>query len=120
MDDDANCRSAIGDIVASELPEAEIYQADSARVAVWEILQQPVDIVITDFYMPEMDGGCLSERLRAARFSGWIIVISGDPDVADVIAKCGASGFVYKMRMVEELPLRLREVFGDDASKSNE
>ena len=109
VDDDANCRSAISDIIRSVSPDAEIYFADSGRVALWEIVQQTVEIVITDYYMPGMDGGTLSEKLREAGYRGQIILISGNPAVAPVAAESGANAFVFKMRMLEELPPKLKE-----------
>jgi two-component system cell cycle sensor histidine kinase/response regulator CckA len=63
----------------------------------WEALikvgasPQPFDVVITDHRMPRMTGLQLVRRLRAQRFAGKILVVSGhlsDEDIRDYEEQC--------------------------------
>ena len=52
--------------------------ACGARAALDEIARAPVDAVVTDLVMPEMDGVALLERVREAQPAAIRIILSGN------------------------------------------
>jgi len=63
--------------------------------------RRPVDLVITDIYMPDMDGLELIRKINALKPRPPIIAVSGAPsarrmDVLRTAEQFGASGFLYK------------------------
>jgi prepilin-type N-terminal cleavage/methylation domain-containing protein len=54
VDDDELLRAALAGLLARA--NYEVFQADNGRVALQKLAQQPVDVVVTDMLMPEMDG----------------------------------------------------------------
>ena len=58
---------------------------------------QPIDLVVTDWKMPKMDGLELIRRLREAEFSAPIILLSGFADTSGMSEdKIGADAIVQK------------------------
>jgi PAS domain S-box-containing protein len=76
--------------------------------------QIPIDLLITDVVMPNMNGVALAERFRQAQPRSQVIYISGYTD--DVLSSSGLSGdridFVPKPFRPEELVTKVREVLG--------
>jgi DNA-binding response OmpR family regulator len=55
----------------------KVRSAADGKKALDEILNERPDLVITDIYMPEMDGFQLIERLKSMRVSVPVVIISG-------------------------------------------
>ena len=73
VDDDADTRAAI----RSSLGSYQVLEAPHGRVALAVIAVTPVDLVITDIFMPEMDGLELIRALKKQTPDMPIIAISG-------------------------------------------
>jgi two-component system cell cycle sensor histidine kinase/response regulator CckA len=71
----------------------------------------PIDILISDVLMPEMNGGVLMERALALRPSLRVLLVSGHPE--DVLVREGVSKgvpFLQKPFTPAELALRVRDI----------
>ena len=85
--------------------------ANAALVALREP-SSPIDLVLTDYAMPDMDGLALVRRLREQDFDGPIVVMSvygghlSEEDVRDA----GADAFLHKPVGGRQLRRCLREV----------
>ena len=73
--------------------------------------KSPVDVVITDIRMPDMDGAALT-RVIKERFTADVIVMTGfiDEFSYEEMIEQGASDFIEKPFRISELILRLRRV----------
>lgn len=73
---------------------------------------QPLDLLLTDVVMPEMNGTALADRVRELRPSILVMFVSGYADDDEVRKRLGLPGvsFVQKPLTPEELGRRVREV----------
>lgn len=85
----------------------EVLTADSVAAAMdlIEKAQMPIDLVITDYRMPEVDGLALVRRLRAMRSPPGIIMITGYATVEGAVAAMreGVEDYLPKPFSDEEL-----------------
>lgn len=81
-------------------------------IQAWEILEkEKIDIVISDWMMPGMDGLELCKKIREANFSSYIyiIILTAKNAKDDIIAgmEAGADDFMVKPFNKEELKVRI-------------
>jgi CheY-like chemotaxis protein len=90
VEDDDDVRLALREIL--EVSGFEVVEAPNGRVAVREFVEQPVDLVVADIFMPEMDGIELIRELR--RFLPYvpIVAVSGGGKRHDRTAVLAAVG----------------------------
>ena len=71
-----------------------------------------IDLVLTDYGMPEMTGGDLLRAVRAESSSVPIVIVSGflDPDLKGRLTEDGASAFVHKPLRAAELLRTIRHI----------
>jgi sigma-B regulation protein RsbU (phosphoserine phosphatase) len=79
----------------------------------WEaILQEPFDVVIADWMMPEMDGLSLCRKIREADFDHYIYLIlcTGRDQRSDLLEAmaAGADDFSVKPPKTDEITVRMR------------
>lgn len=82
-----------------------VLEADDGLQGLNLIRTRQPDMVIVDLDIPTMSGVEVIEKLRAAGFSGGILVLTGRDD-AHFLSRCqqiGADGFVSKRNNLEEL-----------------
>lgn len=110
VDDSESARLTLAEIL--HLQNYRIYQAGSGAQALATLpAHDDVQLVITDFHMPDMDGQELTRRIRAAyppermRIIG--ISASSDPYLSAALLKAGASDFVYRPYIAEEVKCRI-------------
>ena len=109
VDDDPVARRILEEAMAG-LGHTVLSAIDGA--AAWTLLQQePVDILMTDWVMPEMDGLELCRRVRAredAPFT-YVMLVSTRSTTEDVVAgiMAGANDFLTKPYERAELRARL-------------
>jgi CheY-like chemotaxis protein len=72
---------------------------------------QPVDLLISDVMMPEMDGGKLAERVLKLQPDARVLLISGQPKVP-AVAKLPNVRFLRKPFFPSALVQELRELLG--------
>lgn len=81
--------------------------ASSGHQALGILSQQPVDLCISDFHMPGMDGASFIREVHTRYPLIPIVVLTGDGSI-DLVRKVldsGASDFIIKPWRVQELPL---------------
>lgn len=79
----------------------------------WNVLQhEPIDFVVSDWMMPELDGLELCRRIREARFDRYIyfILLTAKNNKKELVAgmEAGADDFVVKPFNKGELRVRIR------------
>lgn len=77
--------------------------APSGDTAVSVLTTTPVDLLLTDYEMPEMRGDQLIATIRVQHLPVKTILASGDPQVARVATQCGADGSYWKGESVPQL-----------------
>ena len=103
--------------IANELLAASGYTlllASTGREGLRRFLENKdrIDLVLTDYGMPEMTGGDLLRAVRAESSSVPIVIVSGflDPDLKGRLTEDGASAFVHKPLRAAELLRTIRHI----------
>ncbi len=110
VDDARTARSELVEILSRQ--NFNVLEARSGRQAL-EILtaDETIDIVITDHHMADMDGYELTRRIRQTRNSEQLRIIgissSSDRLLSASFLKAGASDFIYRPFVHEELKCRI-------------
>lgn len=110
VDDARAARSGLTDMLKHQ--NFQVVEAWSGRQAL-EILaeDETIELVITDYHMADMDGYELTKRIRATHDSEKIRIIgvssSSDRLLSASFLKAGASDFIYRPFVLEELKCRI-------------
>lgn len=110
VDDKASARATLANLLFKQ--NHPVLQAETGDVAI-AMLQanEDVQIVLTDYYMPDMDGYELTKRISSMRPPGEIRIIgisaSSDPFLSASFLKAGAVDFVYRPYNPEEVRCRI-------------
>jgi DNA-binding NtrC family response regulator len=88
----------------------EVLQAENGRHAYDIILGRPVDVVLSDVRMPEMDGAALLARLRQAVPETPVIMVTAYGTVESAVAAmhAGAWDYLLKPVRIEDLLLKIQ------------
>ncbi|MBB1248329.1 response regulator [Rhizobium sp. G21] len=109
VDDSASGRSRLTDILRRQ--NFTVTQTSCAEDAMRRIDAGGVELVIVDYYMPGMNGYELIRKIRETHPSDRIRLIgvsaSSDRMLAAAFLKAGASDFLYRPFVTEELQCRL-------------
>ncbi|HDH99509.1 MAG TPA: response regulator [Firmicutes bacterium] len=113
VDDEENMRNAL-----TFLLEAEGYRvttAESGRRALQKVLEEPVDLVITDIVMPDMDGLELIDELRRLALEVPVLVITayGSERMKQELKRRGIAGYLSKPFEGEELLARVAALLNE-------
>lgn len=86
-------------------PMSVVLVAKSGADALGVLLEQPVELILTDIKMPVMDGLELIENLRMLNFQGEVVIISGfdDFELVRKALQLGASDYLLKPVKSDEL-----------------
>jgi len=74
-----------------------------------------VDVVIVDYFMPEMDGGAVAVAMRRIRPQAPIIMLSGEPDIPEHVLN-GVDAFVAKDRLASHLLPTIAQLHGSGST----
>ncbi|WP_188129519.1 diguanylate cyclase [Rhizobium sp. RU20A] len=111
VDDTTSARSMLSSLLT--MRQFQVFEARSGQAAlkIMAAHQNEIDLVITDYHMPDMDGHELTQRIRALRSSEELRIIgisaSSDRTLSAQFLKAGASDFLYRPFVLEELQCRI-------------
>lgn len=86
----------------------QICEAEEGGEAVKMLSAERFDLVLTDYYMPVMDGAEIIRRMRANHPHTPILATSASEDVRDRLMEAGASAFIGKPMQSKELVAQLK------------
>ena len=95
VDDDADFLALARVYLARECPHLEVVTFGDGAPAFDFLARYSVDVLITDYRMPELDGLRLTRRVRACARDILIVVMSADNVEAQALV-AGADAFVPK------------------------
>ncbi len=121
VDDHAILSDGVRSLLEREAYEV-IFQADTAERALEFVKESEVELLITDFNMPGMDGLSLIHLVKRISQNTKIIVLSMHDEVHLVkeILKAGVNGYVLKKDTRKELLQAIREVQAGKVFLSND
>ncbi len=111
VDDDQIILTTIVNFLAAYSEDLELLTAENGRQAVEVLERQPVDLLLTDLYMPEMDGFELLAHMVRSFSSVPVIVMSGYevPEIGGEIERKGALHYLEKPFDFETLANTVQE-----------
>jgi two-component system response regulator PilR (NtrC family) len=99
VEDETVLRESLAELLAEE--GHIIKQAENGKVAYELILKEPVDLVLTDVRMPEMDGLTLLGHLRQILPQTPVIIITAYGTVESAVTAVRAGAFDYLLKPVK-------------------
>jgi two-component system KDP operon response regulator KdpE len=119
IDDESQIRQFVR--AGSELGGYSVSEAATGNDAVREITLHPVDLVILDLSLPDIDGSDLLERIRA--WSGVPVIIlsvrAGESDKVKLL-ELGADDYIVKPFFMSELLARTKVVLRRQVERKND
>lgn len=116
VDDNAELRRLVADYLGKQEGFAEVGQASNGMEALQYLSEQPVDVLLMDIIMPQMDGYALLEELRRRPLEPMpqVIVLTalGRDDFIMRAVELGARYYMVKPFEVQVLAARIREIAG--------
>ncbi|CAK0761659.1 putative Chemotaxis protein CheY [Gammaproteobacteria bacterium] len=114
IDDASIIRNFIRVGLGVVLPQIEILEASNGRFAQNILISKPIDLILCDWEMPEIDGQELLLWIRndeSLRDTPFIMVTSRDERKHVIAAlRAGIDGYVIKPFSIEILERQIREV----------
>jgi len=114
--DDQNSVRQMTRITLEQIGVRHIHEAENGVQAMDTASTQPLDLIISDYNMPEMDGMELLRSVRghpAARRIPFILVTGrGDRELVVKAAQAGANNYVVKPFTAEILKTKIEQVVG--------
>lgn len=119
IDDDANVRHVLSRFLRKE--GHTVVEAEDGKTALRAFMADPADLVISDIYMPEMDGIELLMRLRETSPDTRLVAMSGGGAIAarhvlSAAKALGAVAILEKPFQLEDLRELLLEVGPQEAA----
>jgi len=118
VDDYEGMRRLIGQCLrAAGLDLVEVLEAENGRDALVALRETPVDLILCDINMPQMDGLDLLRALRErpATRNTPVVMITGDGGESRVTAalRAGAGGYLRKPFSPEQVKERVLPLLGN-------
>lgn len=116
VDDSATVRQIIKRTLNS-LGLDNIIEADDGNSALTELRKDKIDLVLSDYYMPQMNGLDLlkavrnDENLKDTPFI--MMTVEGENDTVLEVVKAGVSDYIVKPFSTSALKERLERLFPD-------
>lgn len=98
VDDDHGFLLSLQDMCRERVDAFEVVTAGNGKEALAVLASQPIDLVVTDLKMPEMDGFELVSRMSRLRNSVPVIAMTafGTPEMEDRLMDLGAFQYIEK------------------------
>jgi DNA-binding NtrC family response regulator len=110
VDDDVDGLHAFAEALRRRLPDVKVDTASSGQRALEVLTTMTVDLIVTDFRMPGMDGLELLRRVKGQQPRCTVFLVTGcDTGIADQARQLGAAGFAEKPVVLEEFVPLLRK-----------
>jgi two-component system, response regulator YesN len=111
VDDEPDVGDVVGRMVKRLLPAADVRVVANAAQALDALTAQPVDVVLTDLWMPVMDGAQLAQTIKARWPTIRVVLISGSSErVLDQAAQAAqADSYLLKPFSRAELATVLQQ-----------
>jgi two-component system chemotaxis response regulator CheY len=114
--DDQNSVRQMTRMTLEQIGIRHIHEAENGRIAMGTAALQPLDLIISDFNMPEMDGLALLRAIRghpAARKIPFILLTGrGDRELVVQAAQAGANNYLIKPFTADVLRQKIEQVMG--------
>jgi DNA-binding NtrC family response regulator len=121
VEDETVLRESLAELLAEE--GHTVKQAENGKVAYDFVMKEPVDLVLTDVHMPEMDGLTLLGHLRKILPQTPVIVITayGTVESAVTAVRSGAFDYLLKPVKFEDVLLKVQRAFEyKDVTRTNQ
>jgi two-component system response regulator NreC len=111
-DDHAVMREGLKLLVNTQQDMTVVGEAGNGREACQQVREIRPDVVVMDLSMPEMDGVQATEaiKLSCPEVKVLILTVHEDEDYLRLLLKKGASGYVVKSAIADELATAIRKV----------
>jgi CheY-like chemotaxis protein len=109
VDDDPDFLWFTRQMIARTFPQCAIEEFGNGLDALEYLARHVVDLIVTDYRMPFMDGLRLTKSVRSFDLRVPIVVISGDSVEAEAMAR-GATAFVSKRDILQRLAAVLQQL----------
>ena len=116
VDDHVLFRESLGRLLASEPDFDVVGQCATAHEALEFLTQAPVELVLLDFNLPDLQGDEVVKLARGAGYAGNILIVTGAIDAAQSseVLQQGAAGIFLKHNPVGSLLRAIRMVAAGD------
>ena len=115
VDDQSSVR-ALTRMTLEQIGISQVHEAENGRKAMEMASSQPIDLIISDFNMPEMDGLHLLRTVRGdpvvKKLPFILLTGRGDRDLVVKAAQAGANNFVVKPFTAATLREKIEQVMG--------
>ena len=102
---------------AAGYSESEFLEAADGKQGLETLRNQPVDIVITDYTMPEMDGLEMIRSMKndsaLAHIPVVVVTTEGSSEIIDKFMEQGANGYIKKPFTPEQVRDLLVQILGE-------
>jgi DNA-binding NtrC family response regulator len=98
-EDEQVLRESLAELLADE--GYDVLQASNGKVAHEMVLERPVDLVLSDIRMPEMDGMTLLEHLRRIAPETPVLIMTAYGTVDSAVAAMKAGAYDYLLKPVQ-------------------
>lgn len=114
VDDDPLFIELIGDLLRGQ--QYQVVTASTGRVAFEILARQPVDVILSDFEMPEMNGAAFHTRVsrdeRMKRIPFILITGSGDQNMFEYVEANPSIRLIKKIDLTNELLPAIERALG--------
>ena len=101
-----------------KLGATQVESVHNGLEALAKVQEQPVDLLVVDWSMPEMDGLELTKAIRANKDTEGIkvLMVTADDDKDHVLQAilAGVDGYLVKPVTIERLEQKLEDIFKDE------
>lgn len=93
-----------------------VYDADNGNTGLQALMRQPIDLVISDYNMPELDGIGMLRAIRAhphvRRIPFILLTGRGDRELVVKAAQAGVNNYLVKPFDASILRIKIEQVMG--------